>query len=280
MSTTAPLEGRVFVATADRRREELASALERRGAVVHQAPALSTVSPRNDQDLVRATEALIAGPPEIVVVTTGIGFRSWLEVADAAGLGGGLMACLQGARLIARGAKARGAIQQAGLTPAWVAESETAAEIRDYLLAEGVRGSRIAVQHHGNGSDGLDEAFRAAGAEVQGLVVYRWGPPSDPQVHEEWVRRTAGGECDAVLFTSAPVAHAWLATVVEQEVHDAIRARAARGELLLAGVGPVTAAPLEDFGLPVMYPDRWRLGALIREIVRHYADVDDQGGGN
>ena len=84
------------------------------------------------------------------------------------------------AQIVARGPKARGAIQQAGLAADWVAESETAAELEEFLLAEGVRGKRIAVQHHGSGSDGLDEAFEAAGADVVSLTVYRWGPPPGP----------------------------------------------------------------------------------------------------
>ena len=59
-----------------------------------------------------------------------------------------------GTRLVARGPKARGALQAAGLSADWVAESETSTEIADFLLAEGVAGQRIAVQHHGAGDDG------------------------------------------------------------------------------------------------------------------------------
>jgi hypothetical protein len=43
-----------------------------------------------------------------------------------------------------------------------------------------VSGLRIAVQHHGSGADGLDEAFAEAGATVSSVVVYSWGP-SDPR---------------------------------------------------------------------------------------------------
>ena len=83
------------------------------------------------------------------------------------------------ARLIARGPKARGAIEAAGLTADWVATSETAAEIQQFLLAEGVVGLRIAVQHHGSGADGLDEAFAEAGADRlqrRRLQLGRLGP--------------------------------------------------------------------------------------------------------
>lgn len=269
-----PLTGCVIVLTADRRKRELASALERRGAVVRHAPALSTIQHIDDAQLIADTRAVLSAPPDVVVATTGIGFRGWVEAADAAGLAEDLLACLREARLVARGPKARGAIQAAGLQADWVAESETAAELRDYLLAEGVGGMRVAVQHHGNGSDGLDEAFTSAGAQVQSLVVYRWGPPTDPETHRTCIRRVADAQADAVVFTSAPGAQAWLQGVREAGVLAEIRVRVDSGDLLLASVGPVTAAPLLQAGLRSSYPSRWRMGALVRELVKHYAEDD------
>lgn len=265
-----PLAGCVMVVTADRRKRELASALERRGAVIHHAASLSTIPHLDDAQLIADTRAVIAHPPQIVVATTGIGFRGWIEAADAAGLADDLIACLRGARLVARGPKARGAIQAAGLESHWVAQSETAAEVRDYVLAGGVAGQRIAVQHHGNGSDGLDEAFTSAGAQVQNLRVYGWGPPAEPEVHREWVRRAAAGGADAILFTSAPGAQEWLKTARELGVVEDVQRRCAAGSLVMAAVGPMTARPLEEAGIKTIYPDRWRLGALIREVAKLY----------
>ena len=42
------------------------------------------------------------------MATTGIGFRGWVEAADAVGLAEDLLDVLGAARLIARGPKARG----------------------------------------------------------------------------------------------------------------------------------------------------------------------------
>ncbi|PRY63191.1 uroporphyrinogen-III synthase [Knoellia remsis] len=266
------LTGCVVLVTADRRSEELSSALARRGATVRHAPALTIVPHEHDEDLLLATKQLLAAPPDVVVVTTGIGLRGWVEAADAAGLADELVAVLSRARLIARGPKARGAIQAAGLTADWVAESETSAEILELLLGEGVSGQRIAVQHHGAGADGLDTELAAAGADVQSLVVYRWGPPPDPDALVGSVRETAVGEVDAVVFTSAPGAHAWLAAAESAGVLDAVVERTAAGSLVVAAVGPVTAAPLQDKGIRPLVPDRSRLGALVRTLVHHFEE--------
>ncbi|WP_102509908.1 uroporphyrinogen-III synthase [Sanguibacter massiliensis] len=268
------LAGCVVLVTADRRRNELEAALTRRGASVRHAAALGMVPHVDDAALLAMTRDLVADPPDTVVVTTGIGFRGWIEAADAVGLADELVTALGGARLIARGPKARGAIQAAGLVPDWVAESETSAEVAQFLLDEGVAGRDIAVQHHGAGSDGLDEAFLAAGARVRSLVVYRWGPPPDPAAVAQSVRAVASGEIDAVTFTSAPGASAWLAAADDEGVLDEIVARCSAGTVVMAAVGPVTAGPLQERGIEPIVPDRGRLGSLVRLVVSHYGGLE------
>ncbi|MCW3494279.1 uroporphyrinogen-III synthase [Microbacterium sp. SSM24] len=267
---SAALDGCTFVIAVDRRSLELAAALERHGATVRHAPALTIVPHIDDDALIARTRELIAHPPEVVVATTGVGFRGWMEAADEAGLLDELQAALDGAQIVARGPKARGAIQQAGLTADWVAESETSTELGEYLLAEGVGGRRIAVQHHGSGADGLDELFADAGADVVSLTVYRWGPPPDAVAVCRSVTATAQGDVDAVLFTSAPGAAEWLAAAAREGVLDDIVALTRTGRVLMAAVGPITAGPLVDVGITPLIAERGRLGSLVRAVVTHF----------
>ncbi|PTT22282.1 uroporphyrinogen-III synthase [Microbacterium sp. HMWF026] len=258
----------------DRRSGELSAALERHGARVRVAPALTIIPHVDDDELVSATRRLVADPPDVVVATTGVGFRGWMETADEAGLHDELSAVLRSARIVARGPKARGAIQQAGFEADWVAESETSAELRDFLVAEGVAGLHVAVQHHGSGADGLDEAFEAAGARVTSLTIYRWGPPPDPEAVAASARQVARGEIDAVLFTSAPAAREWILAAERADALGGVASRARSGQVLVAAVGPITAGPLLDAGIEPLVPDRGRLGALVRAVVTHYGGVD------
>ena len=264
------MAGCTVLITADRRSAELAAALARRGADIRHAPALSMIPNHDDEALLARTRELISDPPDVLVVTTGIGFRGWVEAADAHGIVDELLAVLGRARIVARGPKALGAIQAAGLTVDWVAESETSAEIAELLLADGVDDLRIAVQHHGAGADGLDDVFEASGAKVVSLVVYRWGPPPDEDALRQSVHAAASGEVDAVVFTSAPGAEAWMRAAEAQGVAGLIIARCAEGALVAAAVGPVTARPLQRRGIAPLMPERGRLGALVRAVVRHY----------
>ncbi|WP_418278083.1 uroporphyrinogen-III synthase [Isoptericola jiangsuensis] len=268
------MAGCTVLVTADRRSGELAAALERRGATIRHAPALSMVPHVDDDTLVDATARLIDDPPDVVVATTGVGFRAWIEAADAHGLADDLLGVLDGARIVARGPKARGAVQAAGLGADWVAESETSAEVAEVLLSEGVQGLHIAIQHHGAGADGLDEVFAKAGGRVSPLVVYRWGPAPDPEAVAASVRAAAAGEIDAVVFTSAPGAEAWMQAVESAGVLDEVLSRFTTGEMVAASVGPVTSRPLVGRGVEPLEPERGRLGALVRALVGHYEDAD------
>lgn len=268
----AALTGCTIVVAADRRAGDLAAALERRGAQVYRAPALTIVSNVDDDELIRRTRELIATPPDIVVVTTGVGFRGWMDAAFEHDLAGGLHQAFSSTQFVARGPKAHGAIQQAGFTADWVAESETAAEVGEYLVGLGVAGKRVAVQHHGSGSDGLDELLTDHGAQVVSITVYRWGPPPDPQIVLRSVTQAANGEVDAVLFTSAPGAAEWVRAAVGAGALDDLRARAASGRLLLASVGPITAGPLTEAGLKTLIADRGRLGSLARCVIAYFGD--------
>jgi uroporphyrinogen-III synthase len=276
MSGVPPvLAGCRVLVTAQRRSEELAGALIRRGAEVVCAPTLGVVPHIDEESLLGRTRAILDTPVDTLVVTTAIGFRGWLDTAETAGLAEDLLDVLAGVRLVARGPKARGALQAAGLRADWVAESETSAEIADFLLAEGVRGQRIAVQHHGAGDDGLDDRLTRGGAAVTNLEVYRWGPPPDADAVEDAVHQLAAGAFDAAVFTSAPGASAWLRELVRLDTSTTVRDLVAEGRLLVAAVGPVTAEPLQVAGMRPVVPDRARMGALVRRVIM---DLGDAGG--
>ena len=266
----APLTGFRVAVTSARRAEELSALLQRRGATVSSAAAITMV-PLPDDDALRAhTEALIEVPPDIVIATTGIGFRGWVAAADGWGLAGDLITALGKARIVSRGPKATGALRAAGLPEEWSPESESSRELLHYLVEGGIVGQRIAVQLHGATEDWdpypefLDE-LRAAGAEVVPIRVYRWRPPLRNGDFDQLVAGIAGEKFDAVSFTSAPAVASVLMRAMEMGIEDQVLT-ALRTSVHAMCVGPVTARPLVRLGVPTSAPVRMRLGALARHI--------------
>ncbi|MBM9466749.1 uroporphyrinogen-III synthase [Nakamurella leprariae] len=260
-----PLSGFAVAVTAARRRVEFGTALERKGAEVVYGPAIEIQSLEDDDTLRAVTQACIDAPPDIVVATTGIGFRGWIDAADSWGLGGPLLEALGRAQLYARGPKVVGAMHAAGLFGEWSPASESSSEVLERLLTTDLQDRRLVIQLHGEPLPDVVDALRAAGAEVVEAQVYRWLPHPDAAPLARVCQLTAARELDCVTFTSAPAAASFLQASERDGFLPEVLA-ALQGEVLAAAVGPVTAAPLQRAGVPVLHPARSRLGALVREI--------------
>jgi uroporphyrinogen-III synthase len=261
------LAGYTVGVTADRRRDELAALLERRGARVVLAPALRIVPVADDTELREATRQVLERKPDVVIANTGIGMRGWLEAAEGWGLAEPLREVLAGSYLVTRGPKARGAIRAAGLADDWSAPSEGCEEVIAHVAERGLAGLTVALQLHGDAQPEHVSALRAAGAEVIEVPVYRWAAPTDPAPLHRLVDLVLNRLVDAVTFTSAPAVTALLRAAgrigaPQQAILDALRT-----DVLAACVGPVTAAPLRERGVPAVEPGRARLGALVRTLV-------------
>ncbi|GAY18419.1 uroporphyrinogen-III synthase [Mycobacterium sp. shizuoka-1] len=265
-----PLAGFTVGVTAARRAEELITLLERRGATVVHAPAIRIVPLVDDVELRRVTTQLIEQPPDLVVVTTGIGFRGWIEAAHGWDVSDELSAALESTRILARGPKARGAVRQAGLCEEWSPESESSVEVLERLLSEGVDQLRIAVQLHGAASEwepdtDICDALTRAGANVVKVPVYRWEPPEDSRRIDALITAIIDADIDAISFTSAPAVAALLERAKAVGALDCV-VGALRTSVAVFCVGPVTATPLARLGIDARYPQRYRLGALARLI--------------
>ncbi|MDS1270863.1 uroporphyrinogen-III synthase [Lipingzhangella sp. LS1_29] len=260
-----PLSGFTIGVTAARRAEELATLLQRRGAEVIHGAAVRIVPLSDDERLVETSRDLARRPADLVVATTGIGFRGWVEACESWGLAAPLVAGMSQSRILARGPKAKGAVRAAGLREEWSPPSESSAEVLEYLLERGVAGLRIAVQLHGEPLPDFCSALRMAGAEVVEVPVYRWTTPLDVAPLDRLIGAVVAGEVDALTFTSAPAAAGTLDRARRlgcgRELEEALR-----GRVLAMCVGPVTAGPLRDRDIPTVWPQRGRIGAQVNRL--------------
>ncbi|GAA4901190.1 uroporphyrinogen-III synthase [Streptomonospora salina] len=264
-ATVAPLAGFTVAVTAARRADELAALLRRKGAEVASAPALRIVPLSDDQRLASASRELTRRPADVVVATTGIGFRGWVEACDTWGCAEELVRAMASSRMLARGPKATGAIRAAGLREEWSPPSESSAEVLDYLLEHGVDGLRVAVQLHGDPLPDFCAALRMAGADVVEVPVYRWTEPEDTAPLDRLIEDVAAGGVDAATFTSAPAAASMLARARRLGADRALTEQL-REHTLAMCVGPVTARPLMAEDIPTVWPERARMGAMVKRL--------------
>jgi uroporphyrinogen-III synthase len=249
-----PLAGFTVGVTAARRREELSSLLERRGARVVYAPAIRLVPLADDTELL-----------DDVIVTTGVGFRAWLETAEGWGLREDLIKLLGEARVLAHGPRAMGAVRAAGVRETWSPSSDGREDLLRHLLEQDLTGRRIAVQVDGEPASPLTGSLRRAGAHVIEIPVYRWARTDDPTPLRRLVGQAVAGTVDAITFTSEPAVTATLAVAAEDDLEELLL-EAMRTHVVAACVGPVTAAPLRARGVAPTTPRRARLSGLVRAL--------------
>ncbi len=268
------LTGYLVGITADRRWDEQAELLRRRGATVLHGPAIKTLPLGPEPALRLATDELIARPPAFLLANTGIGIRSWFAAADSWGIGDQLTEALRGARVFARGPKASAEVHRAGLDVESRAESERLDDTVALLAAHEVRGRRIAFQRHGELSTSVLDPLVAAGAEIVEVPVYRWILPDDSKPVIRLADAVLAGRVHAVTFTSAPAVRNFFAILDEVDLGDAVR-RQFDHDVIVMCVGPVcgAAASAEGVANPVT-PERARLGPMIRTLSEHLVRRD------
>lgn len=252
--------------TAARKAEEQINLLERRGAQVVWAPALSVDPNHVDVGALRAvTEEIIGQEIDMFLATTGIGTRTWFDAAEEWGLLDRLLETLGGAEILARGPKSVGAIRRRGLRELWAPESEEFDDVLEHLRGRDLSGKRIVVQEHGQSLSMVAHALTRQGAEVINVVVYRVESAADPEPMFRLVETLTDGELDAVTFTSAPAVAAFMQAAGSVGLRDEVVA-AFQADVVAACVGPVTAAAFEMWGVPTMFPDRSRTAAMVKML--------------
>lgn len=262
------LEGFTVAVTADRRWEQQAELLTRRGARVIHAPTIHTDYLTSDATLEEATRQLLARPPDVLVATTGIGVRAWFEAAQAWGLAEQLHSALKDARLVARGPKAGAALEANGLPGATRVASESMEEVVA-VVVDGCRpGTVVAIQEYGqHAAPEVTGALRSAGACVVSVPVYRWRLPSDPSPALRLVDALAARDVDAVTFTSAPAVHNLFELAGSVGRADETRRAFNEGRVVAACVGPVCADNARAVGIEApVAPAVGRLGLLVRAL--------------
>jgi uroporphyrinogen-III synthase len=260
------LDGFTVGITADRRWEEQAELLRRRGANVVHGPCIRTLPLDSEAALQDATDGIITEPPDILIANTGIGMRSWFAAAESWGLGEALLGALSETTIFARGPKASAVIHQAGLPVEARAASERLSEVVELVIAHGVDGKRVAFQRHGEDAPLLLNALQAAGASLVEIPVYSWKLPTDLKPAHRLIEGVISGKIQAVTFTSAPAIRNMIAIADELDLAADLLA-ALNGGVVTVCVGPVCSGVAVDEGIkdPVV-PAKARLGPMILDL--------------
>jgi uroporphyrinogen-III synthase len=109
----------------------------------------------------------------------------------------------------------------------------------------------------------LPNLLRAAGAEVEVVVVYRTVSVSEEL--SSAIRLVCEGDIDVVTFTSGSTVRSFLSAVRD--------AKQLHGKFASASIGPITSQALRDAGFePAIEAGVYTVDGLIDAIERYFAD--------
>jgi len=261
--TGSALSGMRVVAFESRRATEMAELIRRHGGEPLMAPSMREVPLSEHAAIFEYVRRLDAGEIDVVILLTGVGLRTLVEIVAREWSRERLAAALRRATLVARGPKPVAALRELGLRPDVVAgEPNTWREILAVVDAQmPVAGKRVAVQEYGVTNQGLADGLVSRGAEVVRVPIYRWALPGDLAPLRDAIGAIRGGQADMAVFTSATQVY----HLFQVAGDDADALRVGFRNVLIASIGPICSEALREHELePDLEPEHAKMGQLVR----------------
>jgi uroporphyrinogen-III synthase len=254
------------VAFESRMADEMGTLIRRYGGAPLVSPALREVPLENNAEALQAGERLMAGHFEMVILLTGVGTRTWVEILQTRYQLESIKTALARTTLVARGPKPVAVLKEFGLTPSiTIPEPNTWKDIVRTLDQSGsLIEVRMAVQEYGVSNQDLLEALRQRGALVTRVPVYRWALPEDTGPLKNALREILSGSVQVMLVTNAAqLDH--VMQLLEQEGKVAQFKEACR-KMVVASIGPTASERLRHYDVPVdLEPSHPKMGILVKE---------------
>lgn len=260
-----------------RRAKEIAQLITNDGGVAIVAPSTREVPDVPHEDEVNLIHGIVAGEYDVVIFTTGVGARAFIDAAASCVSREDFLSALGKTRVIVRGMKPAGVMREFGV-PIWgtVPEPNTWREIVQFLDQNAntvpLGGLRIGVQEHGSPSSEMYEALRQRGASVFASHVYRWELPEDTAPLKNAVGAVCAGNVDVVMFTSSVQLNHALKIAAELGLQQEFIMGLNRA--VIASIGPVASAALRQQGISVdLEPSHPKMGFLVKETAMASAEL-------
>ena len=279
MTQEKDFSGLTVAAFESRMSEEMRRLIERKGGKPIVAPSMQEIPLEENPQALEFGERLVMGEFDIVILLTGVGTRSLMEVLQTRFSLEALIKALNNTVLVARGPKPMSALRELGLTAQIeVPEPNTWRDLIqaiDEQQTEGIQGGRIAIQEYGVSNPDLLDALRQRGGVVTQVPVYRWALPQDTGPLEETINQILMGKVDVILITNAvQVDH--IVKVLEKN-QQLEKFQQCLSRVVLASIGQIASERLHRYGFPVdLEPSHSKMGILVKETSERAHELLDQ----
>jgi len=247
---------------------EMTRLITRQGGIPMVAPSMRELPLSENTEALKFGEALLGGSIDMLLLLTGAGLRTLLDVLQLRFPLQSILDVLKHTILVARGPKPCSVLKEFGLTPQVVVPEPNTwkdlLEALDSYRPEGLQGIRLAIQEYGIRNQPLLTGLTERGAKVVPVPVYRWTLPDDLQPLKTLLATISQNQVDVLLVTNAvQIDH--VVRVLGDKTH-VNPFRTALKKMVVASIGPVASERLRTYHFPVdLEPSHPKMGILVKE---------------
>ncbi|MDD3984842.1 MAG: uroporphyrinogen-III synthase [Methanobacterium sp.] len=117
--------------------------------------------------------------------------------------------------------------------------------------------------------DPLPDGLEKMGANILIAEAYSSQVPENKENIENLIKNIITGKIDAITFTSNLTVQNLLKISNEKDKEKLIQ-QLRNGNVKVAAIGPVTAQPLKELGIPVLIPKEYTVKAMLEKLVDQY----------
>ena len=248
--------------------QEMERLITRHGGIPVVAPSMKELPLSDHPQALAFGETLFSGEVDMVVLLTGAGCRTLLEILETRFTLEAIKNALQNTILVVRGPKPTAVVKALGLHPQiLVPEPNTWRDILHALDAEypeGLTGKRVAVQEYGVSNPELLEGLRHRGAQVTPVPVYRWTLPDDLKPLQQLLQEIMQKKIPVLLITNAVQVDHMIKTLGDNTAIKQLQI--VLSHMMVGSIGQLASERLRHHGFPVdLEPSHPKMGILVKE---------------
>lgn len=271
MPNTTALSGKIVAVPENRQLGILVELLRNRGAGVLEVPLVAILDAPDPAPVLAWLRRFVTDPPVYFILLTGEGLKRLLALASQHDLENAFIQALAGVTKVCRGPKPERVLRTLALAADIQGQEPTTEGIIASLDPLPLEGKRVAVQLYGEEPNRrLIDFLNAKGARVDTVAPYVYASKEAEAKVRAFIETLARGHVDVLAFTSQPQYKRLVEVARLHGIEEELRCGLQR--TLLAAVGPVVAAQLQEAGLQVtIMPDKgWFMKPLVTAILRHF----------
>jgi uroporphyrinogen-III synthase len=264
------LTGKRVAIGASRKTDEISTLIEKQGGVPIVRSLQGTVF-LAEKEVGHNLNKILKDGTDWAIFTTGIGMETLLDISRKLGIKQQFINIIQQAKIASRGYKTLSTLKKLGIYPEVQDEDGTTRSLISSLEKFDFTGKKVMVQLHGEQAPSLIKFLEEKGADVTLILPYQHIPPATETVATLW-EELLEKKLDAICFTTAIQVRSLFNFAREKDCVDSLLTSFNR-HLLAVAVGKVTAEALREEGVEKMLvPNHERMGAMIMELSRYYAN--------